>query len=228
MSRIKLILLGLLSALAVSAVGSASASAACTRTNPTNWVFCDHTGAELGTPPVLFLGLGGLSLLRGTITGAEAEFHCKDVHIHGKILLLGRVDLRLTYLWCKQIKPANCKLEAAQEKEIQTEELTGATVGTVPGGTPKILLQGKGAAEEFATLKTIQPTGCSIPAGGYKATGLKLIELPEPESFKVEHEFAALEEEPSKLKLGGSEAFCEGSIKIHLASKLAFAVLPGT
>jgi hypothetical protein len=191
-------------------------------------VWCDHTGAELGTPPVLFLGLGGLSLLRGSITGAEAEFHCKDVHIHGKLLLLGRAILRLVYLWCQQVKPANCKLEEAQELRIETAELTGSTVGTPPGGNPKVLVQGKGATEEFATLKTLQPAGCAIKAGEYKVTGLQLVDLPEPESFKVDHELVALPEEPSKLKLGGNEAFYEGSAKVHLASLLPFALLPGT
>jgi hypothetical protein len=191
-------------------------------------VFCNDAGAELGATSTLFLGLGGLQLLRGTITGAEAQFHCKDVHIHGKFLPLGLLHVTLTYLWCKQTLPAKCKLVAAQEKEIETEkELMGSTVGLVPG-TPKVLIQGKGANEEFVTLKTEAPTGCTVPAGSYKVQGLQLVELPEPESLKVEHEVVALPEEPSKLKLGGNEAFYEGSAKIHLASSLAFAVLPGT
>jgi hypothetical protein len=104
----------------------------------------------------------------------------------------------------------------------------GHTTGALPGGPLRGLVEGAGANEELATLQMEKPAGCAIPAGSYKVTGLQSLESPEPESFKVEHEVVALPEEPSKLRLGGNEAFYEGSAKIHLASKLAFAVLPGT
>lgn len=228
MTRVKLIMLGLLAALVVSAVGSASASAICTRTNPTHWVWCDHTNAELGTPPVLFLGLGKLQLLRGIITGVEAEFHCKDVHVHGFIELLGLGKVSLLYLGCKMVRPAKCKLTEKQELDISTlPNLVFHTIGALPGGPPRLLVLGAGANKAFATLETEAPTGCTVPAGKYEVTGEQAVELPEPESFKAEHEFVSLVEEPSKLKLGGNEAFYEGSALIHLASGLPFAVLPG-
>lgn len=230
MSRIKLILLSLLAVGAVSALGSASASASCGGLPATHWVWCNDASPmeELGTPPTLFLGLGGLQLLTGVITGVEAKFHCKDVHVEGKLELLGAATFALTYLGCKQVMPSACKLAAAQETEIKTATLTGQTEGALPGGPPKVLVKGAGAEEEFATLETLKPTGCNIPAGKYKVTGLQLVELPEPESMKVEHELVALAEEPSKLKLGGNEAFYVGSAKVHLLNGLAFGLLPGT
>lgn len=229
MLRVKLILLGLLVAFVVSAVGSASASAACTKSSPTNWVFCNDVGVELGTPATLFLGLGGLSLWEVVITGVGLRIHCKDVHAHGKLELLGLGTVGFTYLDCKITSPAACKLTAAQEKEIKTgQSLMFKTTGAVPGGPPKVLLKGEGESKTFMILETLKPAGCSFPAGTYPVTGELIIELPEPESFKVEHELVVLAEEPSKLKFGGNEFFYEGNVKIHPASLLAFAVLPGT
>jgi hypothetical protein len=81
-------------------------------------VFCNDAGAELGTPPVLFLGLGGLQLLRATITGAEVEIHCKDLYVEGKLELLGLGTATLTYLGCKLVKPANCKFRQRRKKKL--------------------------------------------------------------------------------------------------------------
>lgn len=230
MSKMRLILLSLLVMGVISAAGPTSASAACGEKPSTHWVWCNDAESmkELGTPPAAFFGLGGLHLWVGFIVGVVVIFHCKDVHITGLLGLLGAYSVVEVHLGCKQIAPAACKLTTAQEKEIKTNNLEGETVGTLPGGPPEMLVKGEGASEEVMTLETEKPTGCSIPAGKYQVTGLQLLDIPEPESLKVEHEFIELSEEPSRLKLGGNEASFEGSYKIQLKSGLRFDLLPGT
>ncbi|HWY17380.1 MAG TPA: hypothetical protein VNY27_01575 [Solirubrobacteraceae bacterium] len=234
MSRLKLVLLSLLAAFAISAIASASASARCGGPNPTHWVFCNNEEPmkELGTPPEFALGLGGLQLLEGKVTGVAAKFHCLDVHILAWLLLLGNFHALLIYLHCIEIKPSGCKLSTAQEKEIKTKLLPGRTIplGAPLGSPPQMEVKGAGATEEFVALE-VEKNGtmeCAIPTGNYSVTGNQVVELPEPESMKVNHELVATKAN-SHLSIGGTAgASYSGTALVHLGSLLAWGILPGT
>jgi hypothetical protein len=234
MSRLRLILFSLLAVLALSAIGSASASAECGASLPTHWVFCNDAEPmqELGTPPASALGLGGLQLLEGTITGAAAKFHCEDVHVAAWLLLLGKALVKLTYLHCVEIKPAQCMLSVAQEKEILTKLLVGRTIplGDPLGSPPQLLIAGEGTNEEFVGLEILQKPGmeCAITPKTYQVTGSQIVTLPEPESMKVNHELVSTKAN-SHLSIGGaSGASYSGTALIHLATLLAWGLLKGT
>lgn len=187
---------------------------------------------ELGTPPALALGLGGLQLLEGTINGATAKFNCEDVHIAAWLLLLGKFHIKLTYLHCTEIKPAQCMLSVAQEKEILTKLLVGRTIplGDPLGSPPQLLIAGEGSAEEFVGLEILAKQGleCAIPTKTYAVTGSQILTLPGPELMKVDHELVATKAN-SHLSLGGnSGASYSGTALVHLTTLLAWGLLKGT
>lgn len=229
MSRIKLLLLGLLVAVAVSAIGSASASAACGGSPPTHFVWCNDANPmeELGTPPVHVIGVSGLSLLAATISGVPTKFHCKKDDFLGVLELLGLGHGIIIFLECKMLEPEKCKLSEADEAKIQTTEFGEELVGTLAAGKAKAKFTGTGATEKFATLEVEAPAGCNVPAGNYEVTGLQEAELPESESMKVKHEVKATKA-LSKLKVGGNTASFSSTAEVELESKLAWGVLLGT
>jgi len=223
MTRFRLILLSLFAVFAFSALASASASANKCLLGGINhkWLFCDHTGLEIASG-TLFLGLGGLALLAGTVNGAEIKFHCLDFHIHGLLLPLGRIHrLRLWFLWCRVVKPATgCKLSAAQEKEIEATangELTGGLSATFTG---------EGSGETFATLELENSGGTCPVTGALPVKGSQLVELPHGEESLVDHEIVA-KKAGSHLTFNGQPASFSGTGKVHLASLLPWLVMLG-
>jgi hypothetical protein len=210
MSRVRLVVLGVLAACALSAAASTPAFAG-SCTGNTNWVFCSGSGTELGSAgPTLILGLGGLSLLASVVGTTEVKIHCLDVHLHALLLALGHFHGTLTYLWCKLVKPTNCKLSTGNEKEIEAAfsgELTGGLSATINGSK---------AGEEFTTVNIAEKNACAI-INNYKITGSQLVEIPNGHVALVEQEIVA-KKANSHLKFGVESASYSGTANAMLAS----------
>jgi hypothetical protein len=208
MSRVRLVLLGVLAACALSAAASTPAFAG-SCTGSTNWVFCSGAGTELASG-TLVLGLGGLSLLASTVGLVEVKIHCPDVHVHGLLLSLGHFHGTLTYLGCRLVKPTTCKLSTANESKIVASfngELTGGKSATITGSA---------AGEEFAVVEIVQKSSCAIIAN-YKITGSQLVSIPKGEESVAEQEIVATKEN-SHLKFGVEPASYSGSANVMLAA----------
>jgi hypothetical protein len=216
MSRFRLVLLGMFAVLVVCAVGAGSASAAC-NVDSGKFVFCDHTGAELGTPLALLLALGLPAIWEGKAAGTPVSLECKTDHIDITILLLGRTRGSLLYLECKLNSPANCTVNGSINM-VFNDLLVGGM------GKPEDLLEGAGPGEELTKL-TI--AGCAI-AGEYTMSGLQLVEISNGEESLAEHLFVA-KKLGSKLKLG-PEVMSYSNIahNLRLESGLPWRVLLGT
>jgi hypothetical protein len=211
MSRIKLMVLMLFSVVAVSAVASGSASAACS--GGTKSVWCDHTGTEITNE--LVLGTSGLSLLVGRAGGGQVKIHCKDDTFHGFLLKLGTGEGTITYLGCTVVEPAGCGVT----QPILAQVTTSLTEGIMP---PTGLFKGAGTGEKFTEI-TI--TTCAI-AGGYPVTGSQTVELPGGETFLTNHEIVA-KKTGSNLKFGTEAATYSGTALIHLNSLLPWGTRLG-
>jgi len=79
----------------------------------------------------------GASVLKATIASVTSEIKCEKGKSKGTIEggvagTVGKSTGTTTFEECKLIKPANCKLTAAGEKEIKTTELVGKL--TMTGG----------------------------------------------------------------------------------------------
>jgi hypothetical protein len=130
--------LGLLAVLAVSLVASASATeppAKCGGNVTKTPDYC-VAGFELenakGEPiQEKFEGTNsGASILKATVAMVKTEIKCEAGKSKGTIEdgaagTVGKSVVTDTFETCKMIKPANCKLTAADEVEIKTTELKG-------------------------------------------------------------------------------------------------------
>jgi len=170
---------------------------------------CNGAGTELPSK-TLVLGLAGLILFASTIGATEVKIHCLDVHFHGLLLALGHFHGTLLFLWCRPLKPANCKLSAAQEKDINASffgQLTGGKAAT---------LTGSGPGEEFGILEIVENSGCAF-INNYKVKGSQLIEIPKGEESVVFQEGVA-KKSGSHLFLGVEPLSASGSGNAMLAS----------
>jgi hypothetical protein len=158
----------------------------------------------------LALGLGGLSVLAGTIGGAEVKADCPDAHSHGELTLLGEGSGSFVFLGCKLDKPAGCRLSAPQEEEVEahfTTKQESATLAT---------LTGSGPGEEFISV-TIEnkPGETCVSTGQFSVTGKQMVESPTGGEGKVEQEVVAKKSE-SLLKVGGSSMSLSSKGEVHL------------
>lgn len=216
MSRFRLVLLSMFAVLAVCAMGAGSAPAAC-NVNSGKFVFCNHTGGELGTPVALLLALGLPAIWEAKIGGAAFAIECKTVHIDITILLLGRTRGSLLYLECKVPNPAGCTVESTVEAKFND-----LLVGVM--GKPEDLLEGAGPGEELTKFNI----GVCALAGVYTLTGLQLVEISNGEESLAEHLFVA-KKSGSKWKLGTEIATYSGiAHDLRLESGLPWSVLLGT
>ena len=137
MSRTRLILAGLLAMLVVGVVASASATeppAKCGGTVASVPDYCIE-GFELenakGEPVSENVeGTNGKSTLKTTIAMVKTEIECQKGKSTGTIEdgvggTVGKSTVTMTFEECKLLKPASCRLTAADEKEIETTELKG-------------------------------------------------------------------------------------------------------
>jgi hypothetical protein len=212
MSRVRLVLLGVLAACALSAAAASTPAFAGSCTGSTNWVFCSGTGFELGSAgPTLVLGLAGLVLAAASIGTAEVKVHCRDVHFHGLLLALGHFHGTLLFLWCQLIKPTSCKLSTSEEKDIRAPflgRLTGGKTATITG---------TGTGEEFVTIEIVEKSGCSI-VNRYVIKGSQLIEIPKGEAVGVEEQEGVAKKSGSHLFFGVEPLSANGTGNAMLAA----------
>jgi hypothetical protein len=133
MSRTRLILLGLLALVVVSVVASASGAeppaAVCSSVTTTPG-YC-VAEAPLVSASEKFEGTNsGESIFKATISSVKSEIKCSAGKSKGFIEggaagTAGKSTMTDTFETCKMIKPANCRLSAGDEKEIETSELKG-------------------------------------------------------------------------------------------------------
>jgi hypothetical protein len=217
MSRIRLLLLGLLAVLAVGVVASASASAdSCS--GGTSLVFCSGSEALVGKE---VLGTSGAAVLAGTTGGAEIKISCTSDDFKATLGALGASKGLILFLKCVQEKPAGCDLSAAQAKEIDAK-FTAAQRSTTLS-----LFTGEGAGSEFVSLEITNLGTCAIPTGSYPVAGKQLVETPEGEVSKTEHEIIA-KKAGSFLTFDGHPAsFSSSTTNAHLASGSWFVTASG-
>jgi hypothetical protein len=140
MSRTRLILLGLLAAaIAVGVVVSSSSGAepqtAVCSTVATAPGYCVGESPLVSTSAKFEGTNSGESILKATISGVKAEIKCEGGKSKGSIEggaagTAGKSTMTDTFETCKMIKPSNCQLTAADEKEIKTTTLKGELVLT--------------------------------------------------------------------------------------------------
>lgn len=215
MIRFRLVLLGLFAVFAVGAFVSASASAEeCI--NGTKPVFC-RWPANTPIHLLKILGESGLSLLAGTVGGAEVKIHCKDDLFRGETHLLGLILAEIDFLGCVVEKPTTCTGEALILALAHIQLLAALM-------PPLGLATGIGPEEEFAKVK-LAGASCAI-AGTYPITGKQTLEFPDAESGLVNHHIIA-KKALSKLKLGVEKASFSSLALVHLHSLEAWLVMLG-
>lgn len=223
MSRIRLLLMGLLAVVVVGAVASASASAAesCT-SGTTHFLFCNDNQEPLTGSSVL--GTSGLALLTGHLAGAEAKFDCKSDDFKATLGALGTGTGLILFLNCTEEKPAKCKLSSADEKEIDAKfavQQNSVTLATFTGS---------GTGEEFVALhvESVSETEkCAVP-GTYPVTGKQIANTPKGASSLVNQEIVATKAN-SILKIGTepNAGFSSTTSNTHLTNGLAWLVMLG-
>lgn len=208
MSRVKLLMLGLLAALAVGAMASASASATDVCSGGTNLVFCNDANQPLVGAAVE--GTSGLSLLAGTLGGAEAKFDCNKDLFKATLGALGTFEGLILFEECKQLLPENCKLTAEDEQSIHAV-FTGRQEST-----ELATFTGQEGGEKFALLEVAAGGGCAVP-GGYEVTGKQMVDMPKGGESLAEHEVVALKRN-STLLLGKGKASFSSTAKVKLSA----------
>jgi hypothetical protein len=216
MSRLKLTLLTVVAAMALSAIASSSALAEtkpCKETGSNRWVFCFDSGLEIGTPPQLALGVSHLSLLTGTVGIVEVKIHCPKDDIHLFLELLGKTKGLILFLQCTVVKPATgCLLHPSDIHVKFTDLLVGHPL------TPEDEFTGEGTNETFATLNIEHESGktCAVE-GNFSVTGKQKCGLPEFGTPLVVHDIDC-KKSGSNLKLGENAASFSSLALVHLGA----------
>ena len=141
MSRTRLILLGLLAVVAAGAViastsGAEPPAGACTSVTSTP-IYCVAGVPLASSASAEVEGTDGVSVFTATVGTVKTEVECKKGKASGiiegvasgtagKSVIINKIEE------CKLLKPANCKLTAANESKIKTAELGGTL--TLTGG----------------------------------------------------------------------------------------------
>jgi hypothetical protein len=227
MSRTRLILLGLLAVVAVGAViastsGAEPPAGACTTVTSAP-AYC-----VAGVPPASpekFEGTNvGEATLKATVSMVKTEIKCETGKSKGTIEdgaagTVGKSAVTDTFEGCKMIKPADCKLTAADEKEIETAPLKGELALTA--GRVEDKLESKTGI--FAGIEIEgKESSCVIAEVGipksFNVTGSQLCEVDssntaaetEAATHKIICKYAG-----SSLKVGGkAEITSEANVKL--------------
>jgi hypothetical protein len=214
MSRLKLTLLTVVAAMALSAVASSPALAEtkpCKAPGSNQWVFCFHTGLEIGTPPQLVLGVSHLSLLASIVGGAEVKIHCPKDDFHGFLELLGKTKGLILFLQCTVVKPTSCTLNPSDIHAVFTDQLIGH-----PGAAEDEFTGSKNVAtKEFAELN-IEGAAC-VAKGKFAVTGTEKCALPAFGTPLVVHDIDC-KKSGSNLKLGTEVASFSSLALVHLGA----------
>jgi len=167
-----------LAAFAVSVVASASAfepPASCLKVTTTPAYCVEGVPLASGTSEKVEGTNSGESVLKATIASTTAEIKCEKGKNKGTIEggaagTIGKSTATMTFEKCKLLKPANCKLTSAGEKEIKTTALKGELAMT--GGRVEDKLEPREGA--FA--------GISIEG---KESSCVIAEVGKPQTFNV-------------------------------------------
>lgn len=237
-TRTRLILLGLLAAaVAVGVVASSSGAeppppSSCT-TVTTAPAYC-IAGVPLVSASEEVEGTGGISILKATVSSTTAEVECQKNKSSGFIEggvagALGKSKTTITFEVCKLLTPTNCKLTAADAKEIETTELMGEL--ELSGGKILDKIEPKtGAAFAGISIEgkeTKEPT-CVIAEVGrpktFNVTGSQLCEVnaskAEAETETEKHKLIC-KDTGSSLKLGGNKAEVADEATVELSGAKA-------
>jgi hypothetical protein len=229
MSRTRLILLGLVALVVVGVIASTSgaeppaATCSAVTTAP---------GYCVGEVPLVsasekFEGTNsGESIFKATISSVKSEIKCSAGKSKGFIEggaagTVGKSTLTNTFETCKMIKPANCKLSAADEKEIETAELKGAL--TLTAGRIEDKLESKTAVFAPIAIEGKEST-CVISHVGevktFSVIGSQLCEIDanntaaEKEAGTTTHKIIC-KPAGSNLEVGGpAEITSEANVKL--------------
>lgn len=230
MSRTRLIFLGLL-AIAV-AVGVIASTSGAEPPTPSCSKVVTAPGYCVGESPLVsasekFEGTNsGEAILKATISSVKAEIKCSAGKSKGSIEggaagTVGKSVLTDTFETCKMIKPANCKLSAFDEKEIETAELKG--VLTLTAGRIEDKLESKTAAFAGISIEGKEST-CVISHVGevktFSVLGSQLCEI-DGNNTAAEKEVATTTHKiickpsGSNLEVGGiAEIASEATVKL--------------
>jgi hypothetical protein len=219
MSRIKLVMLSMMSVIVASAVMGSSAAAvgpSCGSAEGKDTVIC----IENATEKLEFEGLMGtsdevaaVSLLKSKLLGLAAKIECKKILGIGIIEDSGKIKVKATLQECKMLEPKVCKLSAVDEKEI-VAEVTGEVVeGTTKG---QVKFTGSNAEE---TITQIEVEGCTKTT--LKVKGKQTCETEGSPDAATEEKSGVCMPSGGELKLGAEKAEMEVKVPgIEIIDKL--------
>jgi hypothetical protein len=236
MSRTRLILLGLLSAVAVSVIATASTSTPASASGSCSKVktvpgYCVE-GAPLESASEKIEGTNsGEATLKTTMGGVASEVKCEKGTSKGTIEggaagAVGKSTMADTFEKCRLAKPTNCQLSEQSEREIKTESLGGELVLT--SGRVEDKLKPKSGTIFAAIGIEGKETSCVISHVGeekvFTVTGSQLCELDSNNT-------AAEKEEPTHKIIckssGSSLEIGTSSIPAEMTSEVAIKLTSG-
>lgn len=239
MSRSRLIPLGLLAALIVSGVATASASEPpdkCGGKVSTTPTYCieglqvENSKGEEASEKVE--GANGEAILKATVASAEAEIKCGKGTSKGTIEdgisgVIGKSTATITYTECKVTKPAGCELGVSEHSQIKTEPLAGELVMS-SGGRIEDKLKSKSSVFAAVAIEGEEGAKCDISAIGeekrFNISGTQTCEVDksntEAEKEAKEHKLIC-KTSGSALELGENEAEMTGEGSIELSGAKA-------
>jgi hypothetical protein len=235
MSRIRLILLGLLAvAVAVGVVASNSGAeppppTACKTTGTPS--YCIEGVALVNASAEIEGTNNGASILKGTVAMATSEVKCENGKMTGTIEggaagAVGTSTATMTLEECKLVEPTNCKLTS---KKIETVELKDELSG---GGTNRI--DDKFEPKEGTTFASVgfegKESSCAIAHVGeevrFKVSGSQVCAIDtnnaEAETEAISHKLKCTN--PVGLKIGGNKAEMTSEVSIKLKSGKTWSI----
>lgn len=228
--RTKLIVSGVLVAIIVGVVASASAEppppTACKAGGTPS--YCVEGVALVSASEKITGTNSSASILKAMVANVAAEIKCASGKSTGSIEggtagTAGKSKIRDTFEGCKLLKPANCKLTAEDETDMETAELLG---GLTLGGSR---IENKWESKSGGSFASIGIEGenpsCVIAGVGtpetFAITGSQLCEI-DSSNTAAETEAAShkivCKTTGSSLKLGSSKAEMTSEATIKLTS----------
>jgi hypothetical protein len=233
MSRTRLILLGLLAAVAVSVIATAStstpasASGSCSKVKTVPGYCVEGVPLENATAEVEGTN-SGASILKGTVGTVASEVKCEKGKLTGTIEgvaagTLGKSTATMTFEECKLVTPTNCELSAGS-KTIETTELKDELELTGSGKRIEDKFEPK-TGTTFASIGIEgKESSCVIAhvaeEKGFPVSGSQVCEIDtnnaEAETEATTHKMKCTN--PAGLKIGGNKAEMTSEVSIKLKS----------
>jgi hypothetical protein len=234
MSRTRLILLGLLAAVAVSVFATASTSTpasalgSCSKVSTAPAYCVEGSPLASGATEKTEGTNSGEATLKATIAGVSSEIKCEKGKSTGTIEgeaagAVGKSITTMTFEKCKMIAPENCKLTSA-DKTIETTELQGE-LELVSGRIEDKLVPREGA---FATILIEGKTSSCVIAEvgkpvGFNVTGSQVCEVgssnTEAETEATTHKIACSATGGLKIGTNPTEMASEATVNLTSGKK---------